>query len=147
MRRVIGLAMLLAVMVVVGAWRAAPVQADGICLTRDEAITVVAHKADVEYGVPWVKATILDIAERESRLTHCDAWGNVRVSPTNDHGLLQLNPAGVWRNCAVNPHCGRWWMIDDAAAQVDVMLRYYRLYGDLCPWNPRGNYLPGCGYP
>ncbi len=120
--------------------------ADG-CLTREQAISLIAHKADVEYGVPWVKATILDIAERESRLTHCDAWGNVRVSPTNDHGLLQLNPAGVWRNCAVNPHCGRWWMIDDAAAQVDVMLRYYRLYGDLCPWNPRGNYLPGCGYP
>ena len=120
--------------------------ADG-CLMREQAISLIAHKADVEYGVPWVKATILDIAERESRLTHCDAWGNVRVSPTNDHGLLQLNPAGVWRNCAVNPHCGRWWMIDDAAAQVDVMLRYYRLYGDLCPWNPRGNYLPGCGYP
>lgn len=26
------------------------------------------------------------------------------------------------------------------------MLNYADEYGDLCPWNPGGNYQPGCGY-
>ena len=68
------------------------------------------------------------------------------ASETGDHGLLQLNERGVFGNCLVNRWCRAPWMIDDAAAQVDVMLNYAELYGDLCPWNPAGNYLPGCGY-
>ncbi len=26
------------------------------------------------------------------------------------------------------------------------MLNYADVHGDLCPWNPAGSYLPGCGY-
>jgi len=53
---------------------------------------------------------------------------------------------GVWRNCSLNPYCDAPSMIDDPAAQVDVMLAYAARYGDLCPWNPGGDYRPGCGY-
>ena len=86
--------------------------------------------------------------DRESGGWHCWPNGRVKVSATADHGLLQLNPRGVWLNCRVNPYCNEPWMIDDPGAQIGVMLNYYELYGDLCPWNPdpRGNYMPGCGY-
>ena len=124
---------------------AASVEAQG-CMTRDEAITVIAHKADVEHGGRVDKALVWAIADRESGLRHCDGQGRVKVSATGDHGLLQLNERGVFGNCLVNRWCRAPWMIDDAAAQVDVMLNYAELYGDLCPWNPAGNYLPGCGY-
>ena len=120
--------------------------ADG-CLTRDEAITLIANRSDIEHGNPaWVKARIWQIAERESGMQHCWTNGTIKENATHDHGLLQLNERGVWRNCAVNPHCGHDWMIDDAAAQVDVMLNYLDKYGDFCPWNPAGDYAPGCGY-
>lgn len=122
-------------------------QADGdTCLTREQAITLIAHKADVEYGGRVSKWRVWQIAERESGLQHCDITGRVRVSATGDHGLLQLNPLGVWANCLVNRYCRAPWMMDDPAAQVDVMLAYAARYGDLCPWNPDGDYLPGCGY-
>lgn len=49
-------------------------------------------------------------------------------------------------NCLVNPHCHEPALIGDPAAQVDVMLNYFDKYGDFCPWNPSGNYAPGCGY-
>jgi hypothetical protein len=120
--------------------------AQGVCLTREQAITVIAYKADVEHGGRVDKSLIWAIADRESGLLGCDARGAVKVSPTNDHGLLQLNPGGVWRNCAVNPYCHRLDLIGDPYLQIDVMLNYAELYGDLCPWNPAGNYLPGCGY-
>ena len=121
--------------------------ADGTCLTRDEAITLIAHKADIEHHEPaWVKARIWAIADRESGLTMCDERGRVKVSGTGDFGLLQLNPRGVWLNCAVNPHCHEPALIGDPGVQVEVMLHYYDKYGDLCPWNPAGNYAPGCGY-
>lgn len=120
--------------------------ADG-CLTRDEAITLISHKADIEHHEPpTVKARIWAIADRESGMQHCWPNGRIKVSGTNDRGLLQLNPAGVFRNCAVNPHCREPGAIDDAAVQVEVLLHYYDLYGDLCPWNPLGDYAPGCGY-
>lgn len=116
------------------------------CITRDEAITVIAHKADVEHGGRVDKALVWAIADRESGLRHCDEKGNVKVSPTADHGLLQLNERGVWRNCRVNPHCQRPDLINDPYLQIDVMLNYADVYGDLCPWNPGSNYMPGCGY-
>ena len=122
------------------------VQAQGVCLTRDEAIVVIAHKVDVEHGGRLDKALIWQIAERESGLSHCDKRGRVKVSPTGDRGLLQFNPAGVFGNCLVNRWCRVPSMIDDPYLQIDVMLNYADVYGDLCPWNPAGNYLPGCGY-
>lgn len=124
---------------------AASVEAQG-CITRDEAITVIAHKVDVEHGGRLDKTLIWQIADRESGLRHCDAAGRVKVSPTGDHGLLQLNERGVWRNCRVNPFCDRPDLINDPYLQIDVMLNYADVYGDLCPWNPAGSYLPGCGY-
>ena len=124
---------------------AASVEAQG-CITRDEAITVIAHKVDVEHGGRLDKTLIWQIADRESGLRHCDEKGNVKVSPTADHGLLQLNPAGVWRNCRVNPYCDRGDLINDPYLQIDVILNYADEYGDLCPWNPGANYMPGCGY-
>ena len=124
---------------------AASVEAQG-CMTRDEAITVIAHKVDVEHGGRLDKTLIWQIADRESGLRHCDEAGNVKVSPTADHGLLQLNENGVWLNCRVNPHCQRPKLIDDPYLQIDVMLNYADMYGDLCPWNPGANYMPGCGY-
>jgi hypothetical protein len=121
--------------------------ADGTCLTRDEAITLIAHKADIEHHEPaWVKARIWAIADRESGLTMCDERGRVKVSPTGDYGLLQMNPDGIYRNCKVNPHCKEPSLIDDPSVQVDVLLDYYDVFGDLCPWNPDGAYMPGCGY-
>lgn len=117
------------------------------CPTREEAVTVVSHKSDVEHGEPaWLKYRILAIMERESGLQHCTTNGAVKVSATNDHGALQVNPAGVWRNCAVNPWCSDPAMLDDFGAQVDLILTYYDRYHDLCPWNPAGRYNPGCGY-
>ena len=124
---------------------AASVEAQG-CITRDEAITVIAHKVDVEHGGRLDKTLIWQIADRESGLRHCDAAGNVKVSPTADHGLLQLNENGVWLNCRVNPYCNRPDLINDPYLQIDVMLNYADVYGDLCPWNPGSNYMPGCGY-
>jgi hypothetical protein len=120
--------------------------ADG-CLTRDEAITLIAHKTYAA-GVPALKWRIWAIADRESGMQHCGGNGRTKMSVTNDHGLLQLNERGVWLNCAVNPRCKEPGAIDDAEYQVDVMISYYRKYGDLCPWNPdpAGNYAPGCGY-
>ena len=144
MRRVIALALLLALVGVSGQWSVA--KADGVCLTRDEAITVVAHKADVEHGGRVNKWRVWAIMDRESGGWHCWPNGRVKVSATADHGLLQLNPNGVFRNCRVNPYCNVPSMIDDPGLQVDIMLNYYELYGDLCPWNPAGNYMPGCGY-
>lgn len=123
--------------------------ASSYCMTRDEAITVIAHKADVEYGGRSAsKWRIWQIADRESGLSSCWPNGSIKISYTNDHSLLQLNPGGVWRNCGVNPYCNRPDLIDDPYLQIDVMLNYYLVYGDLCPWNPdpRGNYMPGCGY-
>ena len=149
--RGVWLAMLLAVVIGVGGQGvgARLARADGVCLTRGEAIILIAHKADVEHGGRVSKWRIWEIAERESGLLHCWPSGGVKVSPTADHGLLQLNPAGVWRNCRVNRHCHEPWLIDDPEAQVDVMMNYYEIYGDLCPWNPdqiHPDYLPGCGY-
>ena len=118
----------------------------GPCLSRDEAITLIAHKTEVERPGIVSKWRIWQIAERESGLQHCDITGRVKISPTRDHGLLQLNERGVWRNCSLNPYCDAPSMIDDPAAQVDVMLAYAARYGDLCPWNPGGDYRPGCGY-
>lgn len=120
----------------------------GWCLTREQAITLIAHKTDVERPGLVSKWRMWAIAERESGLNHCWTNGRVKVSPTNDHGLLQFNPWGVWRNCLVNRFCDRPDLIDDPELQIDVMLNYYEVYGDLCPWNPdpRGNYMPGCGY-
>ena len=115
------------------------------CLTRDEAITLIAHKT-LAAGVPALKWRIWAIADRESGMQHCAAGGWPEVSATNDRGLLQMNPWGVWRNCRVNPHCREPGAIDDAGYQVDVMIEYYRVYGDLCPWNPAGDYMPGCEY-
>lgn len=121
--------------------------ADASCLSREAAITVIAHKADVEHAGRLSKWRIFEIAERESGLQHC-VNGSVKVSSTNDHGVLQVNPAGVWRNCAINRYCNEPWMINDFGAQVDLILNYFDRYHDLCPWNPdpRGNYNPGCGY-
>lgn len=117
------------------------------CLTREEAITLISHKSDVEHhNPPWVKARIWAIADRESGLTMCDRAGRVKISPTGDFGLLQYNGGGVWRNCLVNPHCHEPALIGDPGAQVDVMLAYFDRYGDFCPWNPAANYAPGCGY-
>lgn len=124
---------------------AASVEAQG-CITRDEAITVIAHKVDVEHGGRLDKTLIWQIADRESGLRHCDEKGNVKVSPTADHGLLQLNENGVYGNCNVNPYCHRPDLINDPYLQIDVILNYADEYGDLCPWNPGGNYQPGCGY-
>jgi len=134
---------LAAVVALVWATRA---EADGVCLTREQAITLIAHKVDVEHGGRLDKSLIWAIADRESGLLNCDPRGNVKVSPTNDHGLLQLNPGGVFANCTVNPYCRRLDLIGDPYLQVDVMLTYADVYGDLCPWNPAGDYLPGCGY-
>jgi hypothetical protein len=117
------------------------------CPTREQMIGAIAHKADVERGgrsaSKWI---IWQIGERESGLSHC--WGNglVKVSPTNDYGVLQLNPGGVARNCAVNPRCRDLSALTDPLLQVDILLNYFDLYGDLCPWNPAGDYMPGCGY-
>lgn len=84
------------------------VAADGVCLTREQAISLIAHKADVERGGRSAsKWRIWQIADRESGLNHCWPNGRVKVSPTNDHGLLQLSPWGVWTNCQVNPWCRR----------------------------------------
>jgi len=121
------------------------VEADGYT-ERQAGVIGLAHKADVEHGGRVDKALVWAIADRESGLRHCDGQGRVKVSATGDHGLLQLNERGVFGNCLVNRWCRAPWMIDDAAAQVDVMLNYADVYGDLCPWNPAGNYLPGCGY-
>jgi hypothetical protein len=49
-------------------------------------------------------------------------------------------------NCLVNPHCHEPALIGDPAAQINRMLNYFDKYGDFCPWNPSGNYAPGCGY-
>ena len=146
--RLMPIVLLLAGLLLIALTLAQLASADG-CLTRDEAITLISHKADIEHHEPaWVKARIWQIAERESGLQHCWPGGRVKVSATNDYGLLQFNDFGVWRNCAVNPHCKEPGMINDVAAQVDVMLNYFDRYGDLCPWNPDpvGNYAPGCGY-
>ena len=137
-------AILLAALLLLLAVRRADAQ--GECLTREQAISLIAHKADVEHGGRVDKALVWAIADRESGLRHCDGQGRVKVSATGDHGLLQLNERGVFGNCLVNRWCRAPWMIDDAAAQVDVMLNYADVYGDLCPWNPASNYLPGCGY-
>jgi len=131
------------------AWPGAARTDNGICLTREQAITLIAHKTDVERGGQSVsKWRIWQIADRESGLNHCWPNGTIKISHTNDHGLLQLNPGGVWTNCRVNRWCNRPDLIDDPEYQIDVMLNYYDMYGDLCPWNPdpRGNYMPGCGY-
>lgn len=122
----------------------------GVCLTREQAISLIAHKADVERGGHSVsKWRLWEIADRESGLNHCWPNGRVKVSATGDHGLIQMNPWGVWTNCLVNPWCRRPDLIDDPEYQLDVMFNYYDLYGDLCPWNPdqvHPNYMPGCGY-
>lgn len=125
---------------------AEPTRESGTCLTREQAITLIAHKADIERPGIVSKWRVWAIADRESGLSHCDERGRVKVSRTADHGLLQLNERGVWLACDLNPHCREPWMIDDAAAQVDVMIAYAAKYGDLCPWNPDGDYRPGCGY-
>lgn len=144
--RLMPIVLLLAGLLLIALTLAQLASADG-CLTRDEAITLISHKADIEHHEPaWVKARIWAIADRESGMQHCWPSGRVKVSATNDYGLLQFNGAGVWRNCAVNPHCKEPGMINDVAAQVDVMLNYFDRYGDFCPWNPLGNYAPGCGY-
>lgn len=127
-------------------WSASTAGAQGTCLTREQAITVIAHKADVERAGRIDKTLVWAIADRESGLLGCDSRGAVKVSPTNDHGLLQLNPGGVWRNCRVNPYCNRLDLIGDPYLQIDVMFNYAEVYGDLCPWDPAGNYLPECGY-
>ena len=124
-----------------------PASGGEVCLSREEAITLIAHKADIEHHEPpWVKARIWAIADRESGMQHCWPNGRVKVSSTEDYGLLQFNGRGVWCNCLVNPHCHEPALIGDPAAQVDVMLNYFDKYGDFCPWNPSGNYAPGCGY-
>lgn len=121
-------------------------QADGGCLTREQAITLIAHKTDVERPGLVSKWRIWAIADRESGLTMCvNGW--VKVSPTGDVGLLQMHRVGgVWSNCLVNRWCHRPDLISDPEYQIDVMLNYAERYGDLCPWNPNGDYLPGCGY-
>jgi phosphate-selective porin len=58
---------------------AASADAQGGCLTRDEAIVVIAHKVDVEHGGRLDKALVWQIAERESGLSHCDKRGRVKV--------------------------------------------------------------------
>lgn len=147
----IALALLLALgLLVVALAMAQTASAGGNCLTGDEAIVLISHKSDVEHGnPPRVKERLWQIADRESGLLHCWANGFVKVSPTADHGLFQLNERGVWRNCSLNPYCGDDSMLDDPGAQVDLVLNYYDRYGDLCPWNPAVdpvNYNPGCGY-
>ena len=150
MRRILSLPLLLLDLTL--AWvggHARATRADGACLTREEAISLIAHKADVEYGGALSKWRIWAIADRESGLYHCWPNGRVKISPTGDHGLIQLHPAGVFANCDINPYCREPDLIDDPAVQVDVMINYYRRYGDLCPWNPdqvHPNYMPGCGY-
>ena len=136
-------AILLAALLLLAVRRA---DAQGECLTREQAISLIAHKVDVEHGGRLDKTLIWQIADRESGLRHCDEKGNVKVSPTADHGLLQLNENGVYGNCNVNPYCREPKMIDDPYVQIDIILNYFDLYGDLCPWNPNGNYMPGCGY-
>lgn len=121
-------------------------EAQGKCLTREEAITLIAYKADVERAGRIDKTLVWAIADRESGLQMCDPRGRVKVSPTNDHSLLQMNPGGPWSNCSLNPYCRRLDLISDPYLQIDVMFNYAEVYGDLCPWNPAGNYLPGCGY-
>lgn len=149
MHRIVALIIWLAVVLIIAlALWADEARAAGVyCPTREEMIVIVAHKADVERGgrsaSKWI---IWQIGERESGLSHC--WGNglVKVSPTNDYGVLQLNPGGVARNCAVNPRCRDLSALTDPLLQVDILLNYFDLYGDLCPWNPAGDYMPGCGY-
>lgn len=119
---------------------------NGICLTREQAISLVAYKTDVERPGIVSKWRIWQIMDRESGGWHCGVNGRVKVSRTNDHGLLQMNARGVWNNCLVNRWCHRPDLIDDPEYQIDVMINYKELYGDLCPWNPMGNYMPGCGY-
>lgn len=119
--------------------------ADTYCPTREDAIVIIAHKADVERGGRVDKRRVWAIADRESGLDHCRD-GRLKVGVTGDYGLFQFNPWGVWRNCQVNVYCNDLSMIADPYVQVDVILNYYERYGDFCPWNPAGNYLPGCGY-
>ena len=57
------------------AWPGAARTDNGICLTREQAITLIAHKTDVERGGQSVsKWRIWQIADRESGLNHC--WPN-----------------------------------------------------------------------
>lgn len=117
------------------------------CLTRQQAIQLIAHLSDVVHPNTLAKEIIWQIGDRESGLTMCGNDGKVKISRTNDHGLIQMNPQGVWKNCRLNFLCKNARMIDDPQAQLEVMFNYYRVYHDLCPWNPRGSYMPGCGYP
>lgn len=126
--------------------------ADAQCLTRDQAITLIAHKADIENPGVLRKEVIWAISDRESGLQNCWPNGSIKVSPTGDRGLLQMNQAGVYRNCRINRYCNDLSKISDPYVQVDIILEYYRIFRDLCPWNvqsgARGfvNYNPGCGY-
>ena len=148
-KRVCNLVGLLALLVAMFAGVRVAAADTGDCPSREDIITIVAHKADVQYSGVLSKEVIWRIGERESGLRHCNLFGFVKISPTNDHGTFQLNPAGVWRNCRVNQYCDQPGMIDDVEAQVDLIINYYRTYRDLCPWNPNHtnpNYMPGCGY-
>lgn len=113
----------------------------GMCLTREEAITVIAHKADVEYGGRVDKWRVWAIADRESGLLHCWSNGRVKVSPTNDVGLLQFHARrwpednGVWHNCQVNRYCHDESKMEDPFIQIDVMMTYYDRYRNFDPWN------------
>ena len=117
------------------------------CPSREDVIGMIAHKADVQYaGSGLSKWTVWHIAERESGLQHCDIWGYTKISPSDDHGLIQLNPLGVYLNCSINLYCNRPDKLDDPEVQVDIIFNYWLKYGDLCPWNPdqiRPNYMPG----
>lgn len=119
---------------------------DVYCPTRDEMITIVAHKTDVERQGRVNKWQVWYLLNRESGMQHCWPNGELKISVTNDHGVGQMHPAGVWGNCLVNPYCRDWSKVKDPYVQVDVMLNYWERYHDWCPWNPAGDYLPGCGY-
>ena len=149
MKRLMALIIWLAVVLIVAlALLAQEANAGPYCPTREEMITIVAHKADVEYGGRVPKWRVWQLLERESGLQHCWPNGTLKVSPTNDYGVAQMHTRGVWLNCSINPYCNDWSKVSDPFAQIDVMMRYYDRYRDFCPWNPTpgGSCNPGCGY-
>jgi hypothetical protein len=133
--------------VVCSLWLYETVDAASSCITREQAITLIAHKADVENPVGLSKWVMWAIGDRESGLEMCWPNGRVKISPTGDHSLFQLNGGNaIYRNCRYNKFCNDMSRIDDPGVQIDIMQEYWRQHHDLCPWNPRGSYNPGCGY-
>ena len=151
MKRALPLLVWLIVVLIVASAIPTPAEAAGggiYCPTREEMITIIAHKADVERGGRVPKWRVWEIFNRESGLQHCWPDGTIKIGVTDDYGVGQMNRRGIWLDCSVNPHCRDWSMVYDAYAHVNLIMNYYDRYRDFCPWNPTpgGSCTPGCGY-